>query len=72
MAEDQKNTPKKPEGCCEGTCFADMMHKMAEAKDSGAPPACAEMLSRMMQMFCGGKKKEGSPQKAKENPVSDS
>ena len=70
MAEDQKSTQKEFQSCCEGMPIADLMRKMMEAKKSGAPSHCAEMMSRMMQMFCAGKKKEESAQKPEENPVS--
>jgi len=71
MAKDQKNTQKEFQSCCEGTPFADMMRKMMEAKKSGSPFNCAEMMSQMMQKCCGAKeKKEGPPQGSKENPVS--
>jgi hypothetical protein len=70
MAEDQKNTQKEFQSCCEGMPFADMMRKMMEAKKSGSPFNCAEMMSQMMQMCCGaGKKKEEPTQEAKGNPV---
>ena len=71
MAEDQKNTGKKFQNFCGGIDFADMMRKMMEAKKSGSPFNCAEMMSQMMQKCCGAKeKKEGPPQESKENPVS--
>jgi hypothetical protein len=61
MAEDQKKTQKEFQNCCEGMPFADMMRKMVEAKKSGSPFNCAEMISQMMKM-CGGagKKEKGS------------
>ncbi len=71
MAEDRKSTEKEFHGCCEGMPIADMMRKMMEAKKSGAPSHCAEMMSRMMEMFCAGKKKEESAQNGEENSVSD-
>ena len=51
MAE-QETTQKGFGGCCEGMPFADMMRKMAEAKKTGRPVNCAEIMSKMMQM-CG-------------------
>ena len=71
MAEDQKNVQKEFQSCCEGMPFGDMMRKMMEAKKSGAPFNCAEMMSHMMKM-CGGagEKKEGATPEAKENPAS--
>jgi hypothetical protein len=70
MAEDQRNTQKEFQSCCEGMPFADMMRKMMEAKKSRSPFNCAEMMSQMMQMCCGTReKKEGFTQERKENPV---
>ncbi len=70
MAEDQKNTQKEFQSYRKGMPFADMMRKMMEAKKSGSPFNCAEMLAQMMQMCCGAKeKKEGPTQGTKENPV---
>ncbi len=71
MAEDQKNAQKEFQGCCGGMPFGDMMRKMMEAKKSDSPFNCAEMMSQMMQKFCGtGEKKEESTQETKENPAS--
>jgi len=71
MAEDQKKTQKEFQGCCEGMPFADMMRKMVEAKKSGSPFDCAEMMSRMMRKYCGAdQRKEGATQETKENPAS--
>jgi hypothetical protein len=53
MSEDQKNSEKGFKGCCEGMPFEDMMRKMMEAKNSGTPFNCAEMMSQMRQMCCG-------------------
>jgi len=70
MAEDQKNAPKEFQGCCGGKPFGDMMRKMMEGKKSGSPFDCAEMMSQMMQKYCGaGEKKEGSTQETKEKPA---
>ncbi len=70
MAEEQKNTQKEFQSCCEGMPFAEMLRKMMEAKKSGSPVNCAEMMSQMMQMCCGAReKKEGPAQESKENPV---
>ena len=70
MAEEQKNTQKEFKSCCEGMPFADLMRKIMEAKKSGSPFNCAEMMSQMMQMCCGSReKKEGPTQGSKENPV---
>jgi hypothetical protein len=70
MAEDQKNTQKEFKSFCEGMPFADMMQKMVDAKKSGSPFNCAEIMSQMMKMCCGvGKKKEGAAPETKENPA---
>lgn len=66
MAEDQKNTQKDFQGCCEGMPFAGMMQKMMEAKKGGSPFNCAEMMSQMMEKCCGSREKKEGP---KENPV---
>ncbi len=66
MTEDQKNTHKEFKNCCERMPFADMMRKMMEAKKSGSPFNCAEMMFQMMQK-CRGYRKE--KEEAKENPV---
>jgi hypothetical protein len=50
--------------------FAEIMRKMMEAKKTGHPFDCAEMMSHMMQMCCGaGKKRAGSTPETKENPA---
>ena len=70
MAEEQKKAQEEFKSCCEGMPFADMMRKVMEARKSGSPFNCAEMMSQMMQMCCGaGKKKEGSTPETKENPA---
>ena len=66
MAEDQKNAQKEFKSFCEGVPFADMMRKMMDAKKSGTPFNCAEMMSQMMQKCCDYRKKK---EEAKENPV---
>ena len=43
------------------------MRKMMEAKKSGAPFNCAEMMSQMMQKCCGHREKK---EETKENPIS--
>ena len=71
MAEDQKNSQKGFQNCCEGMPFGDMMRKMMEAKKSGASFNCEEMISQMTQMCCGAAKKKEEPTQApKEKPVS--
>jgi hypothetical protein len=70
MAEEQKKAREEFKSCCEGMPFADMMRKMMEAKKSGSPFNCAEMMSQMKQMCCGSReKKEEATQERKENPV---
>jgi hypothetical protein len=58
MAEDTKNTQKEFQKFCEGMDLADMMRKMMEAKKGGQPFNCAEMISQMMEMCCGARRKE--------------
>jgi hypothetical protein len=58
MAEDQKNSQKEIQSCCEGMPFGGMMRKMLEAKKSGQPFNCAEVMSQMMKMWGGAAKKE--------------
>jgi len=70
MAEDQKDSPKGFQNFCAGMDFAEIMRKMKEAKKTGHPFNCAEMMSHMKQMCCGaGKKREGSTPETKENPA---
>jgi hypothetical protein len=70
MAEDQKKSPKGFEKFCAGMDFAEIMRKMMEAKKTGHPFYCAEMMSHMMQMCCGaGKKREGSTPETQDNPA---
>ncbi len=70
MAEEQKNTQKEFKSCCEGMPFGDMMQKMIEAKKSGSPFNCAEMMFQMMQKFCAsGNQKEEPTQGTEENSV---
>jgi hypothetical protein len=69
---DQENTQKQFRGCCEGMPFADMMQKMMEAKKTGQPFDCGEMMSRMMQMCGGAGGGNGKPAgETEEKPVSD-
>jgi hypothetical protein len=56
-----ENTQKEFRGCCEGMPFADMMRKMTEAKKTGHPVNCAEMMSQMMQMCFGAREREKRP-----------
>jgi polyhydroxyalkanoate synthesis regulator protein len=70
MAEEQKKTEEELQTFCGGIPCGEMIRKMLEAKKSGQPFNCAEMMSRMMQMFCAsGKQKENPTQGTKENPV---
>jgi hypothetical protein len=70
MAEDPKNGGKESKSCCEGMPFAEMMRKMMEAKNTGGPCNCAEMMSKMMPMCRGAmEKKEGPTRESKESPV---
>lgn len=55
MAEEQKETQGKSQGCCAGMPFADMMRKMREGKQEGTPFNCAEIMGKMME-----EKKAGS------------
>jgi len=70
MAEDQKNAQKEFQDYCGGMPFGDVMRKMMEAKKSGSPFNCAEMMSKMMQKCCGAGEKKEPTQETKENPAS--
>jgi len=66
MVEEQKKTEEGFPSFCGGMPCGDMMRKMLEAKKSGQPFNCAEMMSQMMQKcFRSREKKEAT----KENPV---
>lgn len=68
---DQENSQKQFRGCCKGMPFADMMRKMTEAKKTGQPFDCAEIMSQMMQMCsAAGGGKEKPTQETKETPAS--
>jgi len=70
MTEEQKKTQEGFQSFCERMPCGDMMRKMLEAKKSGQPFNCAEMMSRMMKMWSGGQKtKEGSTPETKESGV---
>ena len=58
MAEEQKKTQEGFQNFCGGMPCGDMMQKMLEAKKSGQPFNCAEMMSQMMKMWGGAAKKE--------------
>jgi hypothetical protein len=61
MVEEQKETEEEFQSFCGGMPCGDMTRKMLEAKKSGQPFNCAEMMSQMMQMCCGtGRKEEGA------------
>ena len=49
MVEEQKKTEEGFQSFCGGMPCGDMMRKMLEAKKSGQPFNCAEMMSQMMQ-----------------------
>jgi hypothetical protein len=68
MSEEQKISEKGFPRCCAGMPLGDMMRKMMEAKKSGAPFNCAEMISQMKAMCCGASgKKERPTQETKED-----
>ena len=70
MAEDPQNFQKEFQKFCAGMDFAEIMRKIMEAKKTGHPFNCAEMMSHMMQMCCGaGKEREGSTPETTENPA---
>ncbi len=48
MAEEQKETQGKSQGC-EGMPFADMMRKMMEGKQEGTPFNCAEIMGKIIE-----------------------
>jgi len=58
MAGEQNKTREGWQGCCGGMPCGDIMRKMLEAKKSGQPFNCAEMMSQMMKMWAGAPKKE--------------
>ena len=66
MTEEQKKTQEGFQSFCGGMPCGDMMRKMLEAKKSGQPFNCAEMMSQMVQKFCESREKK---EETKENPV---
>ena len=58
MTEEQKKTQEGFQSFCGGMPCGDMMRKMLEAKKSGQPFNCAEMMAQMMKMGGGAAKKE--------------
>ncbi len=66
MVEEQKKTEEGFQSFCGGMPCGDMMRKMLEAKKSGQPFNCAEMMSQMMQKCFGSRDKK---EETKENPV---
>ena len=58
MAEEPKETAKKIQSFCEGIPFAEMMRKMMAAKKAPGSFNCAEMMSQMMEMCRGARRKE--------------
>ena len=70
MAEDKKKTEIPFKNCCQRMPFTEMMRKMMEKKTTESPVDCAEMMSQMMKMCCGPKKKEGFAPQTKANSSS--
>lgn len=69
MAEEQKKTQEGFQSFCKGMPCGEMMRKMLEAKKSGQPFNCAEMMSHMLKMFDrGGEKEERSQENSVRNP----
>jgi len=69
MAEEQKKKQEGFQSFCEGMPCGDMMNKMLEAKKSGQSFNCAEMMSKMMQIFIRtGEKNEQTKEKPIHNP----
>jgi hypothetical protein len=66
MVEEQKKTAEGFQSFCGGMPCGDMMRKMLEAKKSGQPFNCAEMMSQMMQKMFGSREKK---EETKGNPV---
>ena len=66
MVEEQKKTEEGFQIFCGGMPCGDMMRKMLEAKKSGQPFNCAEMMSQMMQKMFGSREKK---EETKGNPV---
>ncbi len=68
-SEEQKKAQEGFQSFCGGMPYGEIMRKMLEGKTSGQPFKCAEMMSKMMQMFSkAGEKKE----EKKEEPVHNS
>lgn len=61
MTEEQKKTQEGFQSFCGDMPCGDMMRKILEAKKSGPPFNCAEMMSQMMKMWGGDAKKEKDP-----------
>ena len=59
-AEEEKKTEEGFQSFCKGIPCGEMMGKMMEAKKTGQPFNCAEMMSRMMKMWGGAAKKESA------------
>ena len=64
MTEEQKKTQEGFQSFCGGMPCGDMMRKMMEAKKSGSPFNCSEMMSQMMKMYGSAAKneKESAPE----------
>jgi len=66
VVEEQKKTQEGFQSFCGRMPCGDMMRKMLEAKKSGQPFNCAEMMSQMIQKFCESREKK---EETKEDPV---
>jgi hypothetical protein len=66
MAKEQKKTQEGFHGCSGGMPCGDMMQKMMEAKKSGQPFNCAELMAQMMKIWGGSREKKVE---TKENPI---
>ncbi len=66
MVEEQKKSEEGFQSFCGGMPCGDLMRKMLEAKKSGQPFNCAEMMSQMMKKFFSSREKK---EETKANPV---
>ena len=67
MAEEQKKSHEGFQRFCEGMPCGEMMRKMMEAKKTGQPLNCAEMMSQMMKIWGSSQEQKVEP---KESPRS--
>lgn len=59
MNGERKNTREEFFACCEGMVFAEMMRKMKDQEGGCHGFDCAEMMQKMMTMYCSpGEEKE--------------